>query len=224
MKKKKNIFKSFIPQKIPNQMTLKFFEFLQEINKKKKNKYPLNYEKNIKNYENHKKTIEKNLGYIEDQNNYTDMYYGKKQFNECGCEIIATFNALKDLNYNNDFSLPLLIDYFEKDGIVLNGNFGTSPKAIENFFKNLNFETFSSFNEKDCDFIGNNYHTFVFTFFNDKFNVFNQVHSICITKKNGKFFTHNNGDDLIFYNSMKELVFNINNGNAKLILLIGIKK
>ena len=116
------------------------------------------------------------------------MYYGKKQFNECGCEIIATFNALKDLNYNNDFSLPLLIDYFEKDGIVLNGNFGTSPKAFENFFKNLNFETFSSFNEKDCDFIGNNYHTFVFTFFNDKFNVFNQVHSICITKKNGKFF------------------------------------
>ena len=47
-------------------MTLKFFEFLQEINKKKKNKYPLNYEKNIKNYENHKKTIEKNLGYIEE--------------------------------------------------------------------------------------------------------------------------------------------------------------
>ena len=54
MKKKKNIFKSFIPQKIPNQMTLKFFEFLQEINKKKKNKYPLNYEKNIKNYEKQK--------------------------------------------------------------------------------------------------------------------------------------------------------------------------
>ena len=42
------------------------------------------------------------------------MYYGKKQFNECGCEIIATFNALKDLNFNNDFSLSLLIDYFEK--------------------------------------------------------------------------------------------------------------
>jgi hypothetical protein len=35
---------------------------------------------------------------------------------------------------------------------------------------------------------------------------------------------YNNGDDLIFYNSMKELFFNINNGNAKLILLIGIKK
>ena len=72
------------------------------------------------------------------------MYYGKKQFNECGCEIIATFNALKDLNYNNDFSLPLLIDYFEKDGIVLNGNFGTSPKAIENFFRNLNLDAAGS--------------------------------------------------------------------------------
>ena len=35
---------------------------------------------------------------------------------------------------------------------------------------------------------------------------------------------YNNGDDLIFYNSMKELFFNINNGNAILILLIGIKK
>lgn len=42
------------------------------------------------------------------------MYYGKKQFNECGCEIIATFNAFKDLNFNKDFSLSLLIDYFEK--------------------------------------------------------------------------------------------------------------
>ena len=220
-----SFIKSFIPQNISNETAINFFDYLRKASRETQNNFKDNLSNNIKNFENHKKTIEKNNGYIEDQHSYKDMFYGNKTFDYCGCEVVAVFNALNDLNKNNDISLPLIIDYFEKDGIVLSGIFGTAPTAIEDFFVKKGFETFSTTDEEEYEKIEKNYDSFIFTFYVNKNNIFNQVHAVNISKINGKFYAHNNGfnSHLVKYESIKEFINKTNNGKSKGIFLIGIK-
>jgi hypothetical protein len=184
-----------------------------------------NLSKNEKNYENHKKMIEKN-GFIEDQNNYKDMYYGKKTMDYNGCGINTAFNAMNDLTGKHIMSLPLMIDDFENDGIVMMGIFGTSPNSIKNFFIRQGFETISTTKEEEFDKIGEDFDSFILTFYNDGLNIFNQVHVANISKINGKFNIHNNGTNCHknLYNSISDLIFKSSNGKAKGIMLIGIKR
>jgi len=218
-----SFFKSFIPTKVSNETTLNFFEFLR---KTASHKFKGNLEKNITNFSNHLKEIEKNDGYIEDQHLYTDINYGNKTIDFCGCEIIATYNAIYDLTGKHDVSFPHMIDSFEKDGIVFSGFFGTAPRAIEDYLKREGFKTISSSKKSEYDKIGEKSDALILTIFNDKNNVMNMVHTINITKKNGGFYIHNNGhkSHLIKYNSISDLLLRINDGQAKDIFLIGIMK
>ena len=218
-----SFFKSFIPQKISNETSLTFFEFLRKI---AFHNFPGNLEKNSENFKNHLKEIEKNNGYIENQHEYTDMYYGNKTISFCGCEIISAYNALYDLTGNHNISFPEIINEFEKDGIVLSGFFGTAPRAIEDYFKNHGFKTISSTKKEEYDKIGEESDALILTLYNDKYDIFNMVHSINITKKENKYYVHNNGNNChkIPYNSISDLLARINQGNSKDIFLIGIMK
>ena len=218
-----SFFKSFIPQKISNETSLSFFEFLRKI---ASHNFPGNLEKNNANFKNHLKEIEKNNGYIENQHEYTDMYYGNKTMSFCGCEIISAYNALFDLTGNPNISLPEMINEFEKDGIVLSGFFGTAPRAIEDYFKNHGFKTISSTKKEEYDKIGEKSDALILTLYNDKYDIFNMVHTVNITKKDNKYYVHNNGYNSCLepYNSISDLLLRINNGNSKDIFLIGIMK
>ena len=215
-----SFIKSFIPQNISNETAMNSFDKLKTINIKYDN-----LSKNEKNYENHKKMIEKN-GFIENQNNYKDMYYGKKTMDYNGCGIIAAFNAMYDLTGKHIMSLPLMIDAFENDGIVMMGIFGTSPNSIKNFFIKQGFETISTTKEEEFDKLGEDFDSFILTFYNDGLNIFNQVHVANISKTNGKFNIHNNGINCHknSYNSISDLIIKTSNGKAKGIMLIGMKK
>ena len=191
--KESSFFKSFIPQRISNETSLTFFDFLRKTSQLNKSKFQDNLQKNLKNYENHKMIITKNKGYIEDQHSYKDMFYRNKTLNYCGCGVIAAFNAMNDLKVKKEISLPLIIDYFENDGIVLSGVFGTAPTAIQDFFIKEGFETINTTKEEEYDKIGENYDSFIFTFYENKNNIFEQVHVVNISKNNGKYFAHNNG-------------------------------
>ena len=223
MKNIKNFFKSLIPQKVPNETTLNFLETLR---KTATHNFPGNLEKNIKNFVHHNKEIEKNNGYIENQEDYKDMYYGNKTIDFCGCEIIATYNAIYDITGNHYISFPIMIDSFEKDGIILSGFFGTAPRAIEDYLKKNGFNTISSTKKEEYDQIGEICDALIFTFFNDINNVFNMIHTINITKTDGKFYIHNNGHKchLVPYKSISDLINRVNDGKAKDIFLIGIFK
>lgn len=220
-KEKESFFKSFIPQKISNKSTLSFLQLLRKI---AFHKFPGNLEKNTHNFKNHLQEIEKNNGYIENQHDYTDMYYGNKTISFCGCEIIATFNAIYDIKGYHYISFPEMINDFEKDGIILSGFFGTSPIAIEDYLNKKGFKTISSDKKEEYDKIGEIASALILTFYNDKNDIFNMIHTINITKKEGNFYIHNNGDKCYLepYISISDLLFRINNGNAKDIFLIGI--
>ena len=214
-----SFIKSFIPQKISNETAINSFDKL-----KTNIKYE-NLSKNVKHYENHKKSIEKN-GFIEEQKDYKDMYYGEKTMDYNGCGIIAAFNAMYDLTGNHIMSLPLMIESFENDGIVMMGIFGTSPNSIKNFFIKQGFETISTTKEEEFNKIGEDFDSFILTFYNDGLNIFSQVHIANISKTNGKFNIHNNGSNCQqkSYNSISDLIIKTSNEKAKGIMLIGIKR
>ena len=185
-----------------------------------------NFEKNKVNFKNHIKEIEENYGYIENQHDYNDMYYGNKTISFCGCEIIATYNAIYDLTGKHEIDLPEMINDFEKDGIVLSGFFGTAPKAIDDYLKKHGFKTITSSKKEEYDEIGEKSDALILTVFNDKYDIFNMVHTINITKNGNKYFMHNNGYNSYLepYYSISDLLARMNKGNAKDIFLIGIIK
>ena len=217
--------KSFIPQKISNSIALSFFELLRKINYISNN-FSGNLEYNNINFEHHKKRIKKDNGYIENQHDYNDMKYGNQTMSYCGCEIISVFNAINFLTKNKNINLPEIINDFENDGITLNGNFGTAPKAIEDYFKKKNYFTVSTSKEEEFDKIGEIAECLILTFYNDKNDIMQEVHTVNITKEKGKLYVHNCGRNSckIPYNSISDFLKRDNEGKYKGIFLIAIKK
>ena len=216
-------FKSFLQQKVPNSVILNTIQLLRKLNPQV---YPGNLENNIQNFPKHLNTIKRNKGFIEDQRNYEDLKYGMKTISFSGCEIIAAYNALYDLTGEENINLPEMIDYFEKDGILLYGNLGTAPQSVEEYFNKLGFETMLSTNREEYLNIQNACDTYILTKFNNIDDITKLIHTICITKKNGKFHAHNNGysGPFIQYDSISDILTTIDGGKAKDIVLLGIKK
>ena len=220
--KLKIYLESIIPQKASNDKLLSLIKEIKTPTSIFLSIY--NLYKNIKNFENHRETIKKNGGYIEDQHNYEDMYYGIKTIAYSGCEIIATYNAIYFLTKDENISFPKMIEDFEIDGICLFGVFGTDPLSIEKYLKKKGYNTTSSYNKEEYDNIGKKYDVFIMTFYNNKYNIFDMIHTTAITKEKGYYYIHNNGDSSKKYKSISELLEKIDDGLARDIFLIGIKK
>ena len=217
-------FKSFLQKNVSNNALLLFFELMRK-NFSKKN-YPGNLDHNKQAFETHKSVIKSNNGYIEDQHNYKDMKYGYKTIAYSGCEIIAVYNSLYYLTKDENIDFPQMIDYFEHDGILIDGEFGTTPRALEEYINSKGYRTQSSYDIKDYDKIGDKCDVFIITFYNNKEDIMDMIHTVALTKEGKKFHIHNNGRNShqIGYNSITELLEKINNGKAKDIFLIGINK
>ena len=215
--------KSYLQNNVDNDVFLDFMDFLQ---KRFRKKFPDHLEKNRKAFPNHLKTIKLNKGFIEDQGNYKDMVYGLSPFQANGCELIAIYNALYEMTKKEDIDLPLIIDIHEKNGMVLNGLFGTAPRAIETYFKNNGYKTMSASKKDKYESIAKSSDVLILTIYNNIEDITDQVHTICITKKQGKYYVHNNGSksSTVPYNSITDVLARINGGKAKDIFLIGINK
>jgi hypothetical protein len=215
--------KSFLQKKVSNRVIL---SFIQLVRKLKRDSYPGNYEYNVKNFPKHLSSIKRSNGFIEYQDNYGDLKYGLKTINFSGCEVIAAYNALYDLTGDENINFPDMIDYFEKNGILLYGTFGTAPQAVEEYFDKLGYKTILSGDKKDYYDIQESYDVFILTKFNNVDDIMDLIHTICITKKNGKYHVHNSGYSgyLIEYKSISDILQRIDCGKAKEISLLGIKK
>ena len=74
-------------------------------------------------------------GYINDQNTgaVAKLKFGNTTMDNNGCEIIAAYNAMKTLGNQKD--ICDIAYYFENDGQVLKGTFGTNPYATKRYFE-----------------------------------------------------------------------------------------
>lgn len=173
--------------------------------------------------------------YIEKQSELKDFQYGREfTVNYNGCEVIAVYNALQYLRLNAkeekmnepEWDFPSLLSEFEKKGITKKGAYGTSPMAVKSFFKKCNRKTDTikgrnATNEK-ISHLEKEYSVFIMTVFNNKNNLKDMVHTMCITKEENVFTIHNDYEGTRSYPSLAEAIQGYKNGNARLICITGI--
>lgn len=209
---------SIIPA-LPNGLVLSFMNILRCIHRRRI------YEKKIESRvisAKHKDSINRNNGFIEDQNSYSDISYGKCSVQYSGCEIIATYNALYHLG-DSRYDLIELIHRYELDGCMLSGKWGSAPSAICDFFKSEGYFVKEFKQKEPIDFT---FDTFILVLYNDRYDIRKEIHTVCVTKDEGYYTAHNmycNGRIFGKYKSIEALLQAHNNGNAKQIYLLGIK-
>ena len=76
--------------------------------------------------------------------------YGLRSSAATGCGWIATYNALKIMGYTA--KPEKLIEYYEKQLPVINGNMGTFMLGPAMFFKKFGFGVKTTVNRKEFDF------------------------------------------------------------------------
>ncbi len=127
-------------------------------------------------------------GFIENQAELTDMKYGslfKSSVSYSGCGAIAVYNAFHKLGIRKSF--PGVLYAFEELGSALRGALGVSPIAIFFYMK------------KHCPGMKVNFRLnanvtpdlAVATVFNDKYNLFKALHTVCIEKTDKGYVIHN---------------------------------
>ena len=218
---------AFIPGKINNSTVVSAFEIMRKQQRLLKKDFSSQIKKNKAAVEKHAADMKKSMGFIEDQNKWTDTAYGESTMQYSGCEIFATFNAIWSMLGKSIMSLPEMISEYEKDGMVLSGKFGTSPKAISDFLEKHGFKTELTTDEKEFDEVGKRSESLILTMYNDKNDISQEVHTVNISKKDKKYTAHNvycNGKVLGPFDSVSETIKNINGGKAKGISLIGIRQ
>lgn len=234
----KKFIYSFIPQHIPNRVVLNFLDVLRTFShifmsrKKIESNFRHNQAKLAKSNE-----YVAEGEYIENQAQWRNVAFGagkKSDMAYSGCEIIAVYNALLALKATmSKNTMPQLISYFEKKGSVLLGSFGTSPKALYRYFSDNHYavEMCDKSDPGIINALGGKYTVFLVSFYNDKYNIKNMIHTVCITKnelgqytahnayttdKNGKF-THTAEHD-----TLSQMTDSLGI-NPKVICIIGIK-
>ena len=214
----KVILKGFEEKKIGKDYLINLLESLR---KKKYHRIPNNSLKNQKAF---KKHFPKNQSFIEDQYNYKDMFYGIRPLSKNGASLIAIYNVLHHFN-KKKINFHHLIKSFEKDGIILDGAFGTSIKAVEEFFTKKGYKTESSKKQINYEDIVNKTDASIFTFYEDDDNL-QPIHFVAITKENGKFYVHNYRDIyMTAFDSINEVLKVIcDSEKIREISLIGIYK
>ena len=175
-----------------------------------------------------------NDGYIENQHKLGSIHYGRSDMAYAGCEVIAVYNALIAMGETPE--LGELIEYFERDGMVLSGRFGTAPRAIADYFTKEGFRVEETLDPASFDGIAERSDVSVVMFYNDRRSILNKIHTICITleKPNAdsettrvSYMAHNvygNGSVIGPFGSVSEVMSGINGGYSKGIVLFGISK
>lgn len=227
----RGFFRGFIPRHISNKAFISFYDFLRKLHKVfkggKRSPYKKNLIKNKNGFSAHAREVLCADGYIEEQLAYDDMFYGKKTIRFCGCEIIAVYNALRNIHGKAPISFPEIINEFERDGIVLSGLFGTAPKAINDFLQRHGYRTNFSINIDEFDSISNDFDTMILTMYNDGDDIMQEVHTVCVTGHNGKLIGHNvkcTGKPSGPFESISDMLSKVCHGRAKGISLIGIRQ
>ena len=234
----KQFIVSFIPKHIGNGVALKVYHLLAL--------FPVPQKIRMKNHAHNAVWLANTKwdfltvpsAYIENQNEWGEILYGwgsHHNMRYSGCEIIATFNALKALGNagSPDFMADLIGEY-EKHGAALWGEFGVSPLAICAYLKRQGYEvvTVQKDDDKSLNMADSRCQVFIATVYNDAKDITAQIHTVCITKEVNRYILHNayctNQEKGYVasrpYDTLKEAIAHISRQEVKMICLIGIDR
>ena len=197
MSGKYKFYEKFIPKYIPNAVVLAAFSVIAFLTGPvKKAVREAHFEENNRLFAQDENRLLKDARYIENQKEWKAVHFGthkKSDMSYSGCEIIATYNALRSLK-DYSVSMPYLIRHYEQKGIALKGGFGISPSAAIKFFRNRGYDVkkITTRNKGAIDSIGEEYQTFIATFYWNVENIKDQLHTVNISKETDGFYVHNN--------------------------------
>ena len=145
-------------------------------------------------------TLGKDSEFIEHQNSdWADVKYGSTDMQHSGCGLIATYNALVALGeHPTGDTMVEIISNYEKDGMVLNGQAGTSPYAIQRYFEKTGHSTsmVSNINSLSMQNLSEQYETFIVVGLNNNADLMYGGHFISVTKQEN---TQESGDSTMTY-------------------------
>ena len=235
------VFKSLIPNKISNPTVLTIYGLLHKISRVSARTITSHRAINTAILSDPSQSpLKAPLGYIENQREWSDVKIGRGKnatMQKSGCGVFAVYNALHALK--KEVSMEVLLDliaYFEKNGLALNGRLGISPKAIFRYFQRNGFEVHMT-GEKSpviINKIGADYEVVIVTAYNDKTDITQRIHTVCITKnERGEYFAHNafyrKGNQYVAmpegekgFATLQEAVEHLSK-NPSLLCLIGIR-
>ena len=239
MRRVKKFFVSFIPKHVGNRTVRMVYHVLTFIKVSRKTREK-NYNSNIVRI-NHKawEFLTVPTAYIENQDEWSEIMFGAGPHHNMkysGCEVIATFNALKMLTGSGSpESMAKLISKYEAYGAALQGEFGVSPLAIEKYLRKSGYIVSTTDKEDDTELniVDKRSQVFIATVYNDANDITKQIHTVCITKnENGRYVLHNayckdkSGAYVpsIPYTTLSDAIMHITRYEVKLIYLIGIAK
>ena len=221
----KTWIKSFIPQKVADGIVLGFFSVLsmRGLGKSLVAAHRLANDSVLSQ----KNALGLMNGYIENQAELGDFLYGKKRTADYNsCEVIALYNCLLSMK-ESDLNFAALLEYFEKKGITYKGEFGTSPKAIQNYLTKLGYQTELAIgkrlNYELLTRFQNQYDSYFLTIYNHERDITKQIHTVSITREKGKYKLHNAGTKLEF-ESLHSIMNFLKVRHSKTLCLCGISR
>ncbi|MCR5256188.1 MAG: hypothetical protein K6D96_09730 [Acetatifactor sp.] len=145
------------------------------------------------------------------------------------CEVIAVYNCL--LYFKKDPDFPKLLYEFSKNGIVLSGVFGTSPKSIVAFLKNAGFVTEVYPGDKALKYAldlkgtrPEKNEAYIMMAYNEGHNPFEMIHSMSILPREDGFVRLNDGKHKVVFPTLFDAVSSYVDGRGRPLLLIKISK
>ncbi|MDO4478456.1 MAG: hypothetical protein Q4B73_05410 [Lachnospiraceae bacterium] len=217
----------FIPRFVPRSLVLWVYDVLSRVDRFKTGGRRQHLRQNAKAAVGVRPHFLKENGYAEDQRLFRSLRYGRTDMAYAGCEILAVLNALHFLEgVDGARFLPALIAHFEGDGKVLDGLWGTSPRAMARFFRKRGFEVSETTCPADFDEAGRRSEVLILTFYNDAADIMAAVHTVCLTKTEEGFWVHNagNGKAMGPYGSVTAALRQQNGGRAGALMLLGISR
>ncbi len=234
---KGGFFVSFIPRYVSNRLFLNIYQMLAWV-KVPRRVREKNYIANCEQLSSIKEDFwNKRSAYIENQNEWKNIRFGAgthHNMSYSGCEVIASYNAWKALKgVGSPQHMSGIIRDYETHGAALWGEFGTSPRAIERYFKKNGFSVMAAYGDDGTavNMIDNKYKVMIATVYNDRNDITKQVHTVCITVDSGKGYVLHNAYlvdksgtfvESVPYDTLRDAVMHISRYEPKLIYLIGI--
>ena len=136
-------------------------------------------------------------GYINDQNTgaVSKLKFGTNTMDNNGCEIIAVYNAMKTLGNQKD--IRDIAYYFENDGQMLKGEFGTNPYANKRYFEKEGYKVKVVEGEKITEEELPKADAYIVSFWNSN-DVMDALHTVAMRRtKDGKYelFNYRSNED-----------------------------
>lgn len=184
--------------------------------------------------------LEPETGYLERQEMLTRIRYGRQSnmlsalflhkrplsAKENSCEVIAVYNGLCCLQGKEKTpSFVELLADFERKDTFLWGYFGTGHRALPRYFRQRGYEvtqlSFGKITKERLERIAKENEaeqepcTYLFMTMNNRKNIFDMIHTMCVTKEAGGYRIHNDYEGNKIYDSLAKSVFEYHNGKGK---------